>query len=212
MNKADILVKLALIPYLYSLYILNADASLIVSIVYTALILNIDLALRSRLRIIIKPSWIIPLSLLIYYIIILFIPGYMSISVAFLSILILLLSLYKGDLKTTSNYLWLYIIILASVFIIIPVIGFRYYIFYLATPALDYMWFRVLSNVDYLDYIISISILALLYYLVNPLLSIYVIIVNLIRILIYNRDLDTYLMFIDYYTRIGYGWLIGFGY
>lgn len=212
MNKADILVKLALIPYLYSLYLLNVNASLVISIVYAALIVNIDLILRSRFRIFIKPSWIIPLSLLIYYIIILFIPGYMSIGVALLSILILSLTLYKGDLKTMSNYLWLYIVILASVFIIIPVIGFRYYIFYLATPALDYMWFRVLSNMDYLDYILSISILALLYYLVNPLYSIYVVIVNLIRILLYNRDLDTYLMFIDYYTRIGYGWLIGFGY
>lgn len=212
MNKPDLIGLTLLIPYLIILYYIQPLYSIILSLIYLIILVNLVIISRSYFKNEASHLWIVPASYLVYYGLNMILSELFTPGLFFFILLFLSMAVYGGGYGELSRYNWIYIIVLASIFILTPLLGLRYYLFYLATPVIDYLWIRGFSSAGYLDIILSSIVIVLIYL---PLASIMILLIlglAIIRVPLYLRGLDTYMMFIDYYIRLFYGWLIGFGY
>ena len=211
MNIPDTICKLLLIPYFISLLFLEQPYLLVASLFSLIIIVNIGLVSRSRYRLAIKPSWILPLSFIILYSIEMLLPNPLGVGVLYLSIALLLTVYFGSELEELSKYSWLYLLSIVVLLIVISLTGLGNYLFYIATPLVDYLWLEGMSSQDMGDRLLVLIPLLLLYYVVASPIIIYVGIINIIRILSSLEGIGQYILFIDFYLRLAAGWFVGLG-
>lgn len=212
MNKPDLVGKILVIPYLLTLFYLPSFSSMVLSIIFFIILLNLDILSREFYKVEVKRLWVIPLSYLIYLALNLLLEDIFTPGIFFFILIFLLMAIYEEGYGSLREYIWLYIVILSTIIVLVALLGMRYYVFYLITPTIDYILIRSLSSLEYMDVFLTDLVSILVYLPITSIFIVYIAGIISLKIVSYLKGLDTYLMFIDYYLRILYGWLIGFGY
>jgi len=114
-------------------------------------------------------------------------------------------------LDRVNRVIWLYIVTLGVVPIALSLLDLGNYLFFIATPVIDFLWIYGYSTRDYLDRFASIIPLVILYFIVAYPYFFYVGVFNLIRVLLDAWDLAPQVFLLDYYFRVLIGWLIYYG-